>query len=87
VVTEQSIGCSARTAARRLLVPHLYFWKSAKRVAGLRIMDHNEHGFQSRTATRPRRPLEGAAVVQRLTRSSRCAEGGATDVEGPSLER
>ena len=29
----------------RLLVPHLYFWKSAKWVAGLRIMDHNEPGF------------------------------------------
>jgi DMSO/TMAO reductase YedYZ molybdopterin-dependent catalytic subunit len=25
----------------RLLVPHLYFWKSAKWVAGLRVMDHN----------------------------------------------
>ena len=29
----------------RLLVPHLYFWKSAKWVSGLRIMDHNEPGF------------------------------------------
>jgi DMSO/TMAO reductase YedYZ molybdopterin-dependent catalytic subunit len=29
----------------RLLVPHLYFWKSAKWVAGLRLMDHNEPGF------------------------------------------
>jgi DMSO/TMAO reductase YedYZ molybdopterin-dependent catalytic subunit len=29
----------------RLLVPHLYFWKSAKWVAGLRIMDHEEPGF------------------------------------------
>jgi DMSO/TMAO reductase YedYZ molybdopterin-dependent catalytic subunit len=29
----------------RLLVPHLYFWKSAKFVAGLRILDHDEHGF------------------------------------------
>jgi DMSO/TMAO reductase YedYZ molybdopterin-dependent catalytic subunit len=29
----------------RLLVPHLYFWKSAKWVAGLRIMDHDEMGF------------------------------------------
>ncbi|HTD51121.1 MAG TPA: molybdopterin-dependent oxidoreductase, partial [Acidimicrobiia bacterium] len=24
----------------RLLVPHLYFWKSAKWVAGLRVLDH-----------------------------------------------
>jgi DMSO/TMAO reductase YedYZ molybdopterin-dependent catalytic subunit len=29
----------------RLLVPHLYFWKSAKWVAGLRIRDHDEPGF------------------------------------------
>jgi DMSO/TMAO reductase YedYZ molybdopterin-dependent catalytic subunit len=29
----------------RLLVPHLYFWKSAKWVAGLRLMDANEPGF------------------------------------------
>ncbi|MDQ1373252.1 MAG: hypothetical protein QOJ09_590 [Actinomycetota bacterium] len=29
----------------RLLVPHLYFWKSAKWVAGLRVLDHDEQGF------------------------------------------
>ena len=29
----------------RLLVPHLYFWKSAKWLAGLRVMDHDEPGF------------------------------------------
>jgi DMSO/TMAO reductase YedYZ molybdopterin-dependent catalytic subunit len=29
----------------RLLVPHLYFWKSAKWVNGLRVMDHDEPGF------------------------------------------
>jgi DMSO/TMAO reductase YedYZ molybdopterin-dependent catalytic subunit len=29
----------------RLLVPHLYFWKSAKWIAGLRVMDHDESGF------------------------------------------
>jgi DMSO/TMAO reductase YedYZ molybdopterin-dependent catalytic subunit len=29
----------------RLLVPHLYFWKSAKWVAGLRVMGHDEPGF------------------------------------------
>jgi DMSO/TMAO reductase YedYZ molybdopterin-dependent catalytic subunit len=29
----------------RLLIPHLYFWKSAKWVAGLRIMDRDEPGF------------------------------------------
>jgi DMSO/TMAO reductase YedYZ molybdopterin-dependent catalytic subunit len=29
----------------RLLVPHLYFWKSAKWVRGLRLVDENEPGF------------------------------------------
>jgi DMSO/TMAO reductase YedYZ molybdopterin-dependent catalytic subunit len=29
----------------RLLVPHLYFWKSAKFVAGLRLVEHDEPGF------------------------------------------
>ncbi len=29
----------------RLLVPHLYFWKSAKWVAGLRLLDHDQPGF------------------------------------------
>jgi DMSO/TMAO reductase YedYZ molybdopterin-dependent catalytic subunit len=29
----------------RLLVPHLYFWKSAKWIRGLRLMDGDEPGF------------------------------------------
>ena len=29
----------------RLLVPHLYFWKSAKWVTGLDLMTHDRHGF------------------------------------------
>jgi DMSO/TMAO reductase YedYZ molybdopterin-dependent catalytic subunit len=29
----------------RTLVPHLYFWKSAKWVRGLRLMDEDEPGF------------------------------------------
>jgi DMSO/TMAO reductase YedYZ molybdopterin-dependent catalytic subunit len=29
----------------RFLVPHLYFWKSAKFVAGLHVLDHDEPGF------------------------------------------
>ena len=29
----------------RLLVPHLYFWKSAKWVRGLRLMEREEPGF------------------------------------------
>jgi DMSO/TMAO reductase YedYZ molybdopterin-dependent catalytic subunit len=29
----------------RMLVPHLYFWKSAKWVSGLDLMLHDKHGF------------------------------------------
>jgi len=29
----------------RFLVPHLYFWKSAKWVAGLEVLDHDAPGF------------------------------------------
>lgn len=29
----------------RLLVPHLYFWKSAKWIRGLRLLDKDEPGF------------------------------------------
>ncbi len=32
----------------RLLVPHRYFWKSAKWVAGLQVLDHDEPGFWER---------------------------------------
>jgi DMSO/TMAO reductase YedYZ molybdopterin-dependent catalytic subunit len=32
----------------RFLVPHLYFWKSAKFVSGLRLLDHDEPGFWER---------------------------------------
>jgi DMSO/TMAO reductase YedYZ molybdopterin-dependent catalytic subunit len=32
----------------RLLVPHLYFWKSAKWVSRLTLLDHDEQGFWER---------------------------------------
>jgi DMSO/TMAO reductase YedYZ molybdopterin-dependent catalytic subunit len=32
----------------RLLVPHLYFWKSAKWVSGLQLLDHDQRGFWER---------------------------------------
>ena len=32
----------------RLLVPHLYFWKSAKWVRGLELLTHDEPGFWER---------------------------------------
>ncbi len=47
VVTEHEGEPLAREhgGPARLLVPHLYFWKSAKWVAGLRVVDHDEPGF------------------------------------------
>ncbi len=39
---------TAHGGPARLLVPHLYFWKSAKWVAGLRLLDHDEPGFWER---------------------------------------
>ena len=41
-------GGSLGSRSARLLVPHLYFWKSAKWVAGLRLLDHDEQGFWER---------------------------------------
>jgi DMSO/TMAO reductase YedYZ molybdopterin-dependent catalytic subunit len=32
----------------RMLVPHLYFWKSAKWVRGVDVIDHDQHGFWER---------------------------------------
>jgi DMSO/TMAO reductase YedYZ molybdopterin-dependent catalytic subunit len=32
----------------RLLVPHLYFWKSAKWIRGVELLDHDEPGFWER---------------------------------------
>jgi DMSO/TMAO reductase YedYZ molybdopterin-dependent catalytic subunit len=32
----------------RLLVPHLYFWKSAKWVRGITLLDHDDPGFWER---------------------------------------
>ena len=29
----------------RMIVPHLYFWKSTKWIGGLRLLDHDEPGF------------------------------------------
>jgi DMSO/TMAO reductase YedYZ molybdopterin-dependent catalytic subunit len=32
----------------RMLVPHLYFWKSAKWVRGVDVLTHDQHGFWER---------------------------------------
>lgn len=52
----------------RLLVPHLYFWKSAKWVAGLRLLDHDEPGFWEQNGYHDRGdPLARAALPRGLT--------------------
>ncbi|MDA2808639.1 sulfite oxidase-like oxidoreductase [Nocardiopsis suaedae] len=37
----------------RLLVPHLYFWKSAKWIKGVRLLDHDEPGFWEQAGYHP----------------------------------
>src|SRR5271168_1004463 len=52
----------------RLLVPHLYFWKSAKWVTGLRVMDHDEPGFWEMNGYHNRGgSVEGTALLDGLT--------------------
>lgn len=36
---------AAHGGPARLLVPHLYFWKSVKWVGGVRLLDHDQPGF------------------------------------------
>ncbi|ARP73543.1 sulfite oxidase-like oxidoreductase [Streptomyces pluripotens] len=38
----------------RLLVPHLYFWKSTKWIAGITLLDHDVPGFWERNGYHPR---------------------------------
>ena len=38
-------GSAEHGGPARLLVPHLYFWKSAKWVRGLDLRDHDAPGF------------------------------------------
>ena len=56
----------------RLLVPHLYFWKSAKWVSGLRLHGPRRAGvLGAQRLPRPRRPLARAALPGRLTAADR----------------
>ena len=51
----------------RLLVPHLYFWKSAKWVRGLTLHERGRARLLGgRRLPQPRRPVEGAALLERL---------------------
>ena len=61
----------------RLLVPHLYFWKSAKWVAGLRVMDHDEPGFWEANGYHNRGdPWKEERYWTRLTRRSSSGRPG-----------
>ena len=52
----------------RLLVPHLYLWKSAKWVRGITLSDDDEPGLLGeRRLPQLRRPMARAAVLGRLT--------------------
>ena len=52
----------------RLLVPHLYFWKSAKWVRGLALTVEDEPGFwESLRLPQLRRPVARAALLERLS--------------------
>ena len=72
---------TARTSSRArlaaaLVVPHLYFWKSAKWVRGLEFLDRDEPGFWERTAitcaaTPGRKSATiGSSVILRSSRST-----------------
>ena len=91
---------SPSTAARcGCCVPSLYFWKSAKWLRGLELLDHDEPGFWERLGySNTRRPVEGGALrllsagpadldefdqVQRVTQ--RVGRGAA--VGDPDLDR
>ena len=51
-----------------MLVPHLYFWKSAKWVRGLRLPSIDEPGLLGdERLPQLRRPMAGTAVLGRLT--------------------
>ena len=52
----------------RLLVPHLYFWKSAKWVRGLELQLEDEPGFwETLRLPQLRRPMARAALLGRLS--------------------
>ena len=58
----------------RMLVPHLYFWKSAKWVRGLRLLEADEPGFwevngslSQPAASRPTGRLTGTSRMARPT--------------------
>ena len=40
----QAVAARARPA-EAMIMPHLYFWKSAKWIGGVRLLDHDEPGF------------------------------------------
>jgi DMSO/TMAO reductase YedYZ molybdopterin-dependent catalytic subunit len=64
----------------RLLVPHLYFWKSAKWVAGLRLLDRDEPGFWERNGYHdrgdPRLEHRSRRLYRRAVVLDRVSSGG-----------
>ena len=55
----------------RLVVPHLYFWKSAKWLQSIEFLDRGRAGLLgSPRLSQPRRSLEGRALFRRLKPSN-----------------
>ena len=51
----------------RLVVPHLYFWKSAKWLQSIEFLDRGCAGLLgSARLSQPRRPVAGTAIFRRL---------------------
>ena len=58
----------------RLLVPHLYLWKSAKWIRRLELLDHDELGFWERNGYHHRGdPGTRSATASTTTSPARCA--------------
>jgi DMSO/TMAO reductase YedYZ molybdopterin-dependent catalytic subunit len=67
----QELGAEHGGSAR-LLVPHLYLWKSAKWLRGIRLLDTDEPGFwESLGYHNYGDPRARAAVLGRLNRRQR----------------
>ena len=71
----------------RLLVPHLYFWKSAKWVAGCACSTTTSRVLGAQRLPRPRRPVARAALPGRLSdrrATEPAAQRGRCDLAGPA---
>ena len=72
----------------RLVVPHLYFWKSAKWVRGIAFVEARQAGLLGvARLSQPRRPLEGTALPGRLMQPWPARSRGRSPPSPPSGPR